>query len=86
MIRGVKQAATVEAGLLASAEARKLHAAAASLQEAYAKPGVLARKGDDFTVNGPKMCIRDRSGNVAGHSFRLARSRAGGQRQKTRQS
>ena len=24
-----------------------------SLQEAYAKPGVLARKGDDFTVNGP---------------------------------
>jgi len=53
MIRGVKQAATVDAGLLVSAEARKLHAAAASLQEAYAKPGVLARKGDDFTVNGP---------------------------------
>ena len=53
MIRGVKQAATVDAGLLASAEARKLHAAASSLQEAYAKPGVLARKGDDFTVNGP---------------------------------
>ncbi|MCR4522113.1 MULTISPECIES: DNA topoisomerase (ATP-hydrolyzing) subunit B [Bosea] len=53
MIRGVKQAATIDAGLLASAEARKLHAAAASLQEAYAKPGVLARKGDDFTVNGP---------------------------------
>ena len=53
MIRGVKQAATIDAGLLASTEARKLHAAAASLQEAYAKPGVLARKGDDFTVNGP---------------------------------
>ena len=53
MIRGVKQAATIDAGLLASAEARKLHAAAASLQEAYAKPGVLSRKGDDFTVNGP---------------------------------
>ncbi|WP_199084941.1 DNA topoisomerase (ATP-hydrolyzing) subunit B [Bosea sp. ASV33] len=53
MIRGVKQAATVDAGLLASAEARKLHAATASLQEAYAKPGVLSRKGDDFTVNGP---------------------------------
>lgn len=53
MIRGVKQAATIDAGLLASAEARKLHAAASSLQEAYAKPGVLARKGDDFTVNGP---------------------------------
>jgi len=53
MIRGVKQAATIDAGLLASTEARKLDAAARSLQEAYAKPGVLARKGDDFTVNGP---------------------------------
>ncbi|MGX1744119.1 DNA topoisomerase (ATP-hydrolyzing) subunit B [Bosea sp. NPDC055353] len=53
MIRGVKQAATIDAGLLASAEARKLDAAAASLQEAYAKPGVLSRKGDTFTVNGP---------------------------------
>ncbi|MCO5090382.1 DNA topoisomerase (ATP-hydrolyzing) subunit B [Bosea sp. (in: a-proteobacteria)] len=53
MIRGVKQAATIDAGLLASTDARKLDAAAASLQEAYAKPGVLTRKGDDFTVNGP---------------------------------
>lgn len=53
MIRGVKQAATIDAGLLASTEARKLDAAASSLQEAYAKPGVLSRKGDDFTVNGP---------------------------------
>ncbi len=53
MIRGVKQAATIDAGLLASAEARKLDAAATSLQEAYAKPGVLSRKGDTFTVNGP---------------------------------
>ncbi len=53
MIRGVKQAATIDAGLLASAEARKLDAAATSLQEAYAKPGMLSRKGDTFTVNGP---------------------------------
>lgn len=53
MIRGVKQAATIDAGLLASAEARKLDAAATSLQEAYAKPGLLSRKGDTFTVNGP---------------------------------
>ncbi|WP_089173034.1 DNA topoisomerase (ATP-hydrolyzing) subunit B [Bosea sp. AS-1] len=53
MIRGVKQAATIDAGLLASAEARKLHAAAASLQEAYASPGTLARKGDSFAINGP---------------------------------
>lgn len=53
MVRGVKQAATIDAGLLASAEARKLHAAASSLQEAYSRPGTLGRKGDTFTVNGP---------------------------------
>jgi len=53
MVRGVKQAATIDAGLLASAEARKLDAAATSLQEAYAKPGTLGRKGDSFTINGP---------------------------------
>jgi DNA gyrase subunit B len=53
LVRGVKQVAMLDAGLLASAEARKLDAAAASLQEAYAKPGVLSRKGDDHAVNGP---------------------------------
>ncbi|AMJ62372.1 DNA topoisomerase (ATP-hydrolyzing) subunit B [Bosea sp. PAMC 26642] len=53
MVRGVKQVAALDAGLLASAEARKLDATAASLQEAYAKPGVLSRKGDDHAVNGP---------------------------------
>ena len=53
MVRGVKQVAGLDAGLLASAEARKLDAAAASLQEAYSKPGVLSRKGDDHVVNGP---------------------------------
>ena len=53
MVRGVKQVAGLDAGLLASAEARKLDAAAASLQEAYTKPGVLSRKGDDHVVNGP---------------------------------
>jgi DNA gyrase subunit B len=53
MVRGVKQAATVDAGMLASAEARRLDAAATSLQEAYSKPGTLARKGDSFAINGP---------------------------------
>ena len=53
MVRGVKQAAVIDAGLLASAEARKLDVSAASLQEAYAKPGTLTRKGDDHVVNGP---------------------------------
>ncbi|MEI5668066.1 DNA topoisomerase (ATP-hydrolyzing) subunit B [Bosea sp. CCNWLW174] len=53
LVRGVKQVVSLDAGLLASAEARKLDAAAVSLQEAYAKPGVLSRKGDDHVVNGP---------------------------------
>jgi len=53
LVRGVKQVVLLDSGLLASAEARKLDAAAASLQEAYAKPGVLSRKGDDHVVNGP---------------------------------
>ncbi|KPF70170.1 DNA gyrase subunit B [Bosea sp. AAP35] len=53
MVRGVKQVAAIDVGLLASAEARKLDAAAVSLQEAYSKPGVLSRKGDDHAVNGP---------------------------------
>ncbi|PZN93611.1 MAG: DNA topoisomerase (ATP-hydrolyzing) subunit B [Hyphomicrobiales bacterium] len=53
MVRGVKQVAAIDVGLLASAEARKLDAAAVSLQEAYSKPGVLSRKGDDQAVNGP---------------------------------
>ncbi len=39
MVRGVKQVAMIDTGLLASAEARKLDASAVSLQEAYAKPG-----------------------------------------------
>ncbi len=53
LVRGVKQVAALDAGLLASAEARKLDAAAHSLREAYAKPGTLSRKGDDHLVNGP---------------------------------
>ncbi|AOO84213.1 DNA topoisomerase (ATP-hydrolyzing) subunit B [Bosea vaviloviae] len=53
MVRGVKQVAVIDAGLLASAEARKLDASSDSLQEAYAKPGLLSRKGDDHAVNGP---------------------------------
>ena len=53
LVRGVKQVVSLDAGLLVSAEARKLDAAAHSLREAYAKPGMLSRKGDDHIVNGP---------------------------------
>ena len=53
LVRGVRQVAALDAGLLASAEARKLHAGADILREAYRTPGVLSRKGDDHVVNGP---------------------------------
>jgi DNA gyrase subunit B len=53
MVRGVRQVSTLDAGLLASAEARKLDERAASLQDAYAKPGMLIRKGAERIVNGP---------------------------------
>jgi DNA gyrase subunit B len=53
LVRGVKQVVALDAGLLASAEARRLDAAAPALQEAYGRPGVLSRKGDDHIVNGP---------------------------------
>jgi DNA gyrase subunit B len=49
-VRGVKEAAVIDHALLNSAEARKLDEYAASLQEAYARPGALRRKADDTTI------------------------------------
>jgi DNA gyrase subunit B len=54
-LRGVKQVAALDAGLLASAEARKLDERAASLREAYARPGALVRKGEAEPISGPTM-------------------------------
>jgi DNA gyrase subunit B len=52
-LRGVKQVANLDAGLLASADARKLDDHAASLNAAFDQPALLSRKGDDQTVMGP---------------------------------
>jgi len=54
-VRGVKEVAIIDHALLNSADARKLDEYAASLQDAYAKPGSLRRKGEDepTTVHGP---------------------------------
>ena len=52
-LRGVRQVVTLDAGLLASAEARKLNERAPGLREAYSRPGVLVRKGEEMPVNGP---------------------------------
>ncbi len=52
-VRGVTQAAILDAGLLASAEARRLSEHTASLADVYAKPAVLVRKTDQTQVSGP---------------------------------
>ena len=52
-VRGVRQAATLDAGLLASAEARRLDEHAASLRAIYSAPAALVRKGDEKQAAGP---------------------------------
>jgi DNA gyrase subunit B len=54
-VRGVKEVAIIDHALLNSADARKLDEYAASLQEAYARPGTLRRKGDEepAKIHGP---------------------------------
>jgi DNA gyrase subunit B len=52
-LRGVKQVAILDSGLLASVEARKLDERAASLQDSYARPALLIRKGEEHQISGP---------------------------------
>ncbi len=52
-VRGVKEVAIIDQALLGSADARKLDEFAASLQDTYARPGVLRRKGDETPIHGP---------------------------------
>jgi DNA gyrase subunit B len=53
VVRGVKEVAIIDQALLGSADARKLDEFAASLQEAYARAGMLRRKGEETTIYGP---------------------------------
>jgi len=52
-LRGVRQAAILDAALLASQEARRLDELAGSLQDVYGKPAAFARKGDEAAIHGP---------------------------------
>jgi DNA gyrase subunit B len=52
-IRGVKDFSVIDSALLGSADARKLDEYAASLQEAYPRPGLLRRKDVEMPVHGP---------------------------------
>jgi DNA gyrase subunit B len=52
-LRGVAQAVTLDAALLASSEARKLQERAESLREIFAGAASLARRGDETPLSGP---------------------------------
>ncbi|MFI5013979.1 MAG: DNA topoisomerase (ATP-hydrolyzing) subunit B [Hyphomicrobiales bacterium] len=52
-LRGVRQAAVLDAALLGSSEARRLHEHSASLKETYARPALLIRKGEETQISGP---------------------------------
>jgi DNA gyrase subunit B len=52
-VRGVKEVAALDQALLGSADARRLDEHAASLQAAYARPGVLKRKDEETAIQGP---------------------------------
>ena len=56
-VRGVRQAAGLDAGLLASADARRLDEHARPLSEAFAEPGTFARRGDTTIVSGPSELL-----------------------------
>ena len=52
-VRGVRQAAVLDAGLLASVDARRLDEHARPLREAFAEPATFARRGETTNVSGP---------------------------------
>src|SRR5690606_27285876 len=53
IVRGVKEVAFIDQALLGSAEARKLDEFAATLQDAYQRPGTLRRKDEEQPIYGP---------------------------------
>jgi DNA gyrase subunit B len=56
-VRGVRQASVLDAGLLASAEARRLDEHSASLRDVFASPAILHRKNDEMQVAGPSALV-----------------------------
>ena len=52
-VRGVRQAAILDAGLIASADARRLAEHARPLAEAFSSPAAFLRRGEETTVSGP---------------------------------
>jgi DNA gyrase subunit B len=57
-VRGVKEAHALDCGLIASADARKLHSVQAALAEIFEKPGIMARKDVEIPINGPLSLLK----------------------------
>ena len=56
-VRGVPEALVLDAGLLASADARRLDEHGPALGEVYAKPAIFVRKADTTVISGPTALI-----------------------------
>jgi len=56
-VRGVRQAVVLDAGLIASAEARRLDEHAKVLAEAFSGPAALLRKNETIPVSGPSELL-----------------------------
>ena len=56
-VRGVREVAVLDAGLLASAEARRLDEQSAALGELYDRPASLVRKGEQTPISGPSALV-----------------------------
>ena len=63
-VRGVRQAAALDAGLLASADARRLDEHARPLSEAFADRATFTRRGETTAITGPSELLE--AVNVAG--------------------
>jgi DNA gyrase subunit B len=53
-VRGVTEVQVIDPALINSADARRLDAHAASLQQTYARPAMLRRKGMETPIHGPR--------------------------------
>ncbi|MCI0466523.1 MAG: DNA topoisomerase (ATP-hydrolyzing) subunit B [Beijerinckiaceae bacterium] len=56
-LRGVRQAATLDAGILASAEARRLNDHAQALHDVFVGPALFLRRGEEAQVSGPSHLL-----------------------------
>lgn len=57
-VRGVEEAAIIDAALLSSSDARRLDAQAAHLQEVYGKAAILRRKDASMEIRGPRALLQ----------------------------